>query len=132
LGPIPTDRIVVSTTPQIELLKGAVLGITHAGVNTALETLAQGVPMVAIPIGFDQPGVAARIALPPGKLIRGSRRSGDRTSLRLIQRIRNNPSYRVRARYFQKVIAETEGLDLAAEVIEQAFKSDNGRELVQL
>ena len=28
----------------------------------ALESLAQGVPIVANPIGYDQPGVAARIA----------------------------------------------------------------------
>jgi zeaxanthin glucosyltransferase len=62
LGPIPSNAIVVSKAPQIELLKRAALCITHAGINTALESLAQGVPMVAIPIGFDQPGVAARIA----------------------------------------------------------------------
>jgi hypothetical protein len=32
------------------------------GLNTTLESLAQGVPMVAIPIGYNQPGIAARIA----------------------------------------------------------------------
>src|SRR4029077_16875639 len=59
---ITPNTIVVRIAPQIELLKRAVLCITHAGLNTALEALAQGVPMVAIPIGYDQPGVAARIA----------------------------------------------------------------------
>jgi zeaxanthin glucosyltransferase len=29
--------------------------------NKTLESLAHGVPMVAIPIGYDQPGTAARI-----------------------------------------------------------------------
>ena len=62
LGTIPSNVIVVRTAPQIELLKRAALCITHAGLNTALESLGQGVPMVAIPIGYDQPGVAARIA----------------------------------------------------------------------
>jgi zeaxanthin glucosyltransferase len=62
LRPIPSNTIIVSTAPQIELLKRAALCITHAGLNTALEALAHGVPMVAIPIGFDQPGVAARVA----------------------------------------------------------------------
>src|ERR1700684_2028273 len=61
LGRIPSNAIVVRTAPQIDLLKRAALCITHAGLNTALEALAQGVPMVAIPVGFDQPGVAARI-----------------------------------------------------------------------
>lgn len=39
----------VRTAPQIELLKRASLCITHAGLNTALQALAQGVPMVANP-----------------------------------------------------------------------------------
>ena len=49
LGTIPSNVIVVRTAPQIELLKRAALCITHAGLNTALESLGQGVPMVAIP-----------------------------------------------------------------------------------
>jgi zeaxanthin glucosyltransferase len=36
--------------------------ITHAGFNTLLEALTQGVPQIAIPVTNDQPGVAARIA----------------------------------------------------------------------
>ena len=36
---------------------------------------------------------------------------------RLIQRVRQNPSYRDKARCFPKVIARTQGLDLAADVI---------------
>jgi hypothetical protein len=40
----------------------------------------------------------------------------------LIRRVRQNPSYRDKARYFQKVIARTHGLDLAPDVIERAFK----------
>jgi zeaxanthin glucosyltransferase len=30
--------------------------------STVLESLSAGVPMIAIPIGFDQPGMAARVA----------------------------------------------------------------------
>jgi len=41
---------------------GTSVCITHAGLNTVLEALAQGVPQVAIPVTNDQPGVAARIA----------------------------------------------------------------------
>src|SRR2546422_7887921 len=55
------EPIVVEFAPQLELLKRAALCITHAGLNTALECLSNGVPMVAIPITNDQPGVAARI-----------------------------------------------------------------------
>ena len=39
----------------------------------------------------------------------------------LIQRVLNDPRYRIRAQHFASVIAETRGLDLAADVIERAF-----------
>jgi len=124
LRPIPSNVIIVSTAPQIELLKRASLCITHAGLNTALEALAQGVPMVAIPIGFDQPGVAARIAYHGvGEFVEVGDLTAERLS-DLIQSVQANPSYRDRARYFQRVIARTHGLDLAADVIERAFKKN--------
>ena len=54
--------LVVNHAPQIEILKRSSLCITHAGLNTVLESLSSGVPLVALPITNDQPGVAARIA----------------------------------------------------------------------
>jgi MGT family glycosyltransferase len=64
------NAVVVKFAPQLELLEQAALCITHAGLNTVLESLACGVPMVAIPITNDQPGVAAH-------RLEKSRRSGD-------------------------------------------------------
>jgi zeaxanthin glucosyltransferase len=121
LGPIPSNTIVVSSAPQIELLKRAVLCITHAGLNTALEALGQGVPMIAIPIGYDQPGVAARIAYHGvGEFLEVEDLTVKRLS-QLIQQVRRNQSYYDKARYFKKVIAQTRGLDMAAELIERVF-----------
>ncbi|MBV9732328.1 MAG: glycosyl transferase, partial [Verrucomicrobia bacterium] len=62
LRAVPKNAIIVQRAPQLDLLKRASVCITHAGLNTVLEALAQGVPQVAIPMAFDQPGVAARIA----------------------------------------------------------------------
>jgi len=121
LGPIPSNVIVVRSAPQIELLKRATLCITHAGLNTALESLGQGVPMVAIPIGYDQPGVAARIAHHGvGEFVELEEVSPE--GLRgLIQKVMENPSYAEKARFFEEVIARTRGLDVAADVIERAL-----------
>jgi zeaxanthin glucosyltransferase len=132
LGPIPSNAIVVTKAPQIELLQRAALCITHAGLNTALESLAQGVPMVAIPIGFDQPGVAARIAYHGvGEFIEIVDLTPERLS-RLIQKVLMNPSYREKACYFQKVIAETNGLEIAAKAIEDVLQKDqNGEPLYE-
>jgi MGT family glycosyltransferase len=122
LGRIPSNTIVVRSAPQIELLKRAALCITHAGLNTALESLAHGVPMVAIPIGYDQPGVAARIAYHgTGEFIEVDELTTDRLK-GLIEKVSQDPNYRKRAEYFQKVISKTRGLDVAAGIIEQAFQ----------
>jgi MGT family glycosyltransferase len=122
LGSIPSNTIVVRSAPQIELLKRAALCITHAGLNTALESLAYGVPMVAIPLGYDQPGVAARIVHHgTGEFMEMDELTTDRLK-GLIEKVLHDPSYPERAEYFQEVISKTRGLDVAAEVIEEAFQ----------
>jgi zeaxanthin glucosyltransferase len=121
LAPIPPNTIVVRTAPQTELLQRAALCITHAGLNTTLESLAEGVPMVAIPIGNEQPGIACRIAYHGvGEFVE----VGDLTARRLVEliaKVRSNPSYRDKAHWFQKIIKEKRGVDLAADIVEQAF-----------
>jgi zeaxanthin glucosyltransferase len=122
LGTIPSNVIVVRKAPQLELLKRAALCITHAGLNTALESLSQGVPMVAIPIAYDQPGVAARVAYHGvGEFLEIDDLAVERVQW-LIQNVLEDARYREKARWFQKVIAQTRGLDVAADVIERAFR----------
>jgi UDP:flavonoid glycosyltransferase YjiC (YdhE family) len=58
---LPSSAVMVSFAPQRELLARAALTISHAGLNTTLESLSAGVPLVAMPITFEQPGIAARI-----------------------------------------------------------------------
>ena len=55
IGPVPNNAIIVKRAPQLELLKRASVCITHAGLNTVLESLAQGVPQVAIPVTMISP-----------------------------------------------------------------------------
>jgi MGT family glycosyltransferase len=124
LEPIPANTVVVRRAPQIELLKRAALCITHAGLNTTLEALAQGVPMVALPIAYDQPGVATRIQYHgAGESLEVETLTGPEL-LGAIRKVLNSPSYRERARYFQDVIAKTRGLEVAADRIEQAVQRD--------
>jgi zeaxanthin glucosyltransferase len=122
IGPIPASAIVVPKAPQIELLKRAELCITHAVINTTLESLALGVPMVAIPVGFDQPGIAARISYHGvGKSVPVASMNKDHLS-GAIQEVLGNRIYRDTARCFQRTIAQTHGLDRAADVLERAFQ----------
>jgi zeaxanthin glucosyltransferase len=121
IGPLPSNTIAVKRAPQLELLKRASVCITHAGLNTALEALAQGVPQVAIPVTVDQPGVAARIAeKKTGLFVPLKELNASRLTL-LLDQVLTDSTYRDNARNFQKVIAETNGLSKAADLLERTF-----------
>jgi len=69
LGPIPPNTIVARTAPQLELLKTR--GTLYHACRTEYSAGGTGTwgAYVAIPIGFDQPGVAARIAYHGGEFV---------------------------------------------------------------
>jgi zeaxanthin glucosyltransferase len=122
LGPAPKNAIIAKRAPQLELLKRASVCITHAGLNTVLESLAQGVPQVAIPVAFDQPGVAARIAHHRTGLVTSlDKLTADHLST-LLNKVLYNPAYRDNARRMQKAIAEANGLSAAADIIELSLE----------
>ena len=122
LEPIPANTIIVRRAPQIELLKRATLCVTHAGLNSTLESLAHGVPMVAIPIAYDQPGISARIVHHRvGEFVNLDNLSVTNL-LELIRKVLTNRSYTDRAQYFKEVISKTRGLDIATDVIEQVIQ----------
>ena len=113
--------IVVPFAPQLELLRRATLTITHAGLNTALESLTQGVPMVAIPIANDQPGVASRLEwLGVAEVVPPARLSVPRLRA-CVGRMLSEPRYRVKAQHWKGKIARADGLAQAANIVEQAI-----------
>lgn len=82
--------------------------------------------MVAIPIAYDQPGISARIAHHGvGEFVDLDSLSVT-SLLQLIRKALTNRSYADRAQYFKEVIANTRGLDIAADVIERAFQKTAG------
>ena len=122
IGPVPHNAIVVKRAPQLELLKQATLCITHAGLNTVLESLVQGVPQVAIPITYDQPGVAARIAhKKTGVVTSLDKLTIDHLAL-LINEVLTDPVYRENSHKLQKAIAKASGLSVAADCIEGSIR----------
>jgi zeaxanthin glucosyltransferase len=83
-----------------------------------LESLAQGVPQVAIPVTFDQPGVAARIAYKQTGVVTSlDKLTADHLST-LLDEVLNDYTYRDNARKLQQAIAKANGLSVAAELIE--------------
>jgi zeaxanthin glucosyltransferase len=121
IGPAPNNAIIVRQAPQLELLKQTTVCITHAGLNTTLESLAQGVPQVAIPVTYDQPGVAARIAHhKTGVVTSLDKLTADHLAL-LLEEVLTDPTYRKNARRLQRAIKQANGLSVAADVIEESL-----------
>ena len=126
IGTVPDNAIVVKKAPQVDVLKRASVCITHAGLNTVLESLACGVPQVAFPVTFDQPGIAARIAAKKtGVTTEFEKLTPDHLAT-LLEEVLNNAVYRENARKLQDVIAKTNGLRKAADIIECAFGASTG------
>ena len=121
LGTLPGDPIVVTYAPQLQLLKRAAAVITHAGLNTVLESLAEGVPIVAIPLGNDQPGVAARVAARGAGIIVPRRKLNARHLRRAVQSILEEEKYHAAAHNIMLAMRQVNGLNRAADIIEDAL-----------
>jgi MGT family glycosyltransferase len=54
LGSPPPNTLVRASVPQVEVLRRTAVFVTHGGMNSTLEGLANGVPLVVIPQQFEQ------------------------------------------------------------------------------
>ena len=62
LGSVPANARVERTISHAAVLEDAALLVSHAGHGSVMKALWHGRPMVLVPWGRDQPGVAARAA----------------------------------------------------------------------
>jgi zeaxanthin glucosyltransferase len=121
--PLAGDPVVVEYAPQLELLARATLTITHAGLNTVMQSLMFGVPMVAIPIAHDQPAIAARVAQSgAGKVVPLDRLTPD-TLRSAVEEVLSNASYRQNARRLEQAIRQAGGVEAAATIVENILAS---------
>lgn len=119
---LPGDPIVVDYAPQLEILSRAALTIFHGGLNTALECLAHGVPMIAVPITFDQPGVGARLVRTgTGRVIPIHDLTAGRLRLEMLE-VLSNAKYRTAAKLLQKQAFALSGVRQAADIIERVLE----------
>jgi zeaxanthin glucosyltransferase len=122
LGKLPGEPLVVRYAPQLDIVKRAAAVITHAGLNTTLESLAQGVPLVCIPLGNDQPGVASRVAARGAAIVVPRRKLTLKRLRSAILTVLEDESYGSAARKLQYAMRQVDGLEQAAKIIEAALK----------
>jgi len=61
LGPVPDSWLVRAFLPQVALLDGAALAVTHGGNNSVTEAMTAGVPLLVLPFSTDQFAGAAAL-----------------------------------------------------------------------
>lgn len=114
----PGHPLVVSYAPQLEVLQRASLTLTHAGLNTVLDSLSCGVSMLAVPITYEQPAIAERIRwCGAGKAI-PFRKLSSASAVAAIRELLENPEFQAAAKRVQKSIADAGGVRRAADIIE--------------
>ena len=109
---------VESYVPHARVLPHADVVVTHAGHGTTIAALAHGVPVVCLPIGRDQPDIAARVAWHGA----GVRPRGARTPKRIaaaIARVLGDDAYRRSAERLAAAIAQETNRQRGVEALEQ-------------
>ncbi|MDQ6708215.1 MAG: glycosyl transferase family 1 [Acidobacteriota bacterium] len=127
---MPGSPLIADYVPQIELLQRASLTLTHAGLNTVLDSLSWGVPLVAVPITYEQPAIASRIrwagvgaSVPPKRI------TAERIRL-AIANVLGDKTFRINAGRIQSSILAAGGARRAADIIEQVALS--GKPAIQI
>ncbi|PZU96763.1 MAG: glycosyl transferase family 1 [Pseudanabaena sp.] len=115
------NPIVVKYAPQLEILQKASLTITHAGLNTVMESLSCGVPMVAIPIANDQPGVATRVDWTETGLVIPLKKLTVPKLQKAITTVLKDPKYKNNAKKMQVAMEKAGGVKQAADIVEQVI-----------
>jgi zeaxanthin glucosyltransferase len=119
---LPGRPLVVRFAPQLELLKIARIVVSHGGPNTAFETLIAGKPMIVIPMAYDQPAIAARLArLHIAKVLPIMRLSAARIRS-AVSTLLSDTSYEQAAVAMQTALKSLHGSVAASDIIEDALE----------
>lgn len=117
----PKNFIVCQQVPQLELLPHLDGVVCHGGHNTVSETLLNGLPLVVIPIAYDQSHVAGRVVRTgAGERLNFNRFKSNHLK-EAVQQILNNQSYREAAQMISRSFIEAGGTATAADLLEQAL-----------
>ena len=119
---LPGNHTVVPYAPQTELLKRAALTITHGGMNTTMQALHFGSPLIAIPLTHDQPAIAARVkrsgagvVIPPRKL------TVQRLRAAIDAILSDDGPWKARAVAMREASRRAGGVERAADIVEQTM-----------
>ncbi len=120
---LPGRPVVRDFFPQRAVLAQAAAVVTHGGFNTVLDAAEHGVPMVVVPLAYEQPAIAARLERAGAARV-VPRWRASRAALRdALSAVLHEPSYRAALVRPAAEIRAAGGVDRAADLIEAAVPS---------
>jgi MGT family glycosyltransferase len=124
---LPGNHVVVRYAPQLTLLKRAALTITHAGMNTTMQALYCGSPVIAVPLAHDQPATAARLKRTgAGMVFSANHLTVPKLRRAIASILETDSAWQVHARRMQEAIAFSGGVERAADILESSMSGWTG------
>jgi MGT family glycosyltransferase len=120
LGPVPDHFIVRRFVPQLELLPHVDVFLTHGGMNSTMEALLQGVPLVVFPQTPEQALTARRVTeLGLGVMLEPEEALSPETRREVVEAVNRDPRYRERVAAFRDTLLEGGGERRAADALRE-------------
>jgi MGT family glycosyltransferase len=121
----PDNVLITSVAPQIQVLERASLMVSHGGVTGLKESAFMGVPMLLMPVSYDEFGTAARVVYHGlGERLRLKEVSALELG-RLIDRVLGDPSYSARAQVMSEKLRNLEQQSPGVRIIEDILSGKN-------
>ncbi|RZM36641.1 MAG: glycosyltransferase [Sphingomonas sp.] len=123
---LPGRPLVRAFWPQTRILPQCSAAILHGGFNTVLDALAAGVPIVAVPLAFEQPATAARLKRIGAACIVSAVEAGKGGLVPALRRVLTDPAYGRAAKLLAADMARAEagGAAGSAATVDAALRSD--------
>lgn len=118
----PENFMVQQQVPQLELLPHLDAVVCHGGHNTVCETLMSGLPMVVIPIAYDQSHVAGRVVRTGAGLRLNFNRFKARHLKEAVQTILQESNYKTAAEVIRQSFLDAGGTEAAAGLLEELLQ----------
>ena len=119
---LPGRPRVESFVPQRAVLRTVAAVVTHGGLNTVLDALAAGVPLVVVPLAFEQGAIAARVSRSGAGIVVPRARLTAQSVATALRRVLEEPQFRARAEALATEIAAAGGVSRAVVLIERATR----------
>ena len=121
VGKVPVGIHIERFVPHVQILKHCKLVVSHSGMCSVMNALWFGVPMVLVPWGRDQAGVAMRAKrLGIAQVVKRNELTDERLEQAIVD-VLDTPSYHIRAKKMSDQMQRLRPVQTACDLIEAAI-----------